>query len=202
MSKPVKSSPIAAFARNNDPLTIALRRKDTLGLDDLVRLNQTRSLISDVSTSDGSASTVVFSSREASSDTKPTSAGTCYPLYDSEGKRKDAAAYSSSLSATHGSGSEAELEIETSQRIDLLGTGSWMSDNSTSKHIFKDSTRSRQHGHKKPGLRNKKPPVVVHQHPLSSTPGRVSESGGTVTPLSCGKGYSDVSIIQILPSND
>jgi hypothetical protein len=160
-NEPAERSTAAAFTRDNDPLTIALRCKGTFDFDDLVHLDQARSLISDTAASTSSASTGVFSSHEASSDTKHTSIGTSYPLYDSEGKRRDTVDYSSSLSATHGSGSEAELEMEASQRIDLIGTGSWMSDNSTSKSISKDSTGREPRDRKRNGSR-KKPSVAFH----------------------------------------
>lgn len=186
-SKAVESSTAPAFVRNDDPLTIALRSEGTLDLDALVRLHQARPPVSDAAASDGSTSTAVFSSLEASSDTKPTSTSTNYPLYDTEGKCKETIEYSSSLSATHGSGSEAELDMKASQRIDLLGTGSWMSDNSTSKHILKDPTRSRPRNHKKSWSRKKKPPVIVHQDPLSSNLEGASRDGVAVTPLGCGK---------------
>jgi hypothetical protein len=154
--EPVGSSIAAAFTRDNDPLTIALRCKGIFDFDDLVLLDQARSIICDTAASTSSAPTGVFSSREASSDTKHTSICTSYPLYDSEGKRRDTVNYSSSLSATHGSGSEAELEMEASQRIDLIGTGSWMSNNSTSKSISKDSTRRRPRDRKRDGSRKKR----------------------------------------------
>jgi hypothetical protein len=156
--EPAEPSIAAAFTRDNDPLTMALRCKGTFDLDDLV---QARSLIGDTAASTSSASTGMFRSREASSGTKHTSIGTSYPLYDPEGKRRDTVNYSSSLSVTHGSGSEAELEMEANQRIDLIGTGSWMSDNSTSKSISKSSTRRRPRGRKGDGSR-KKPSIAFH----------------------------------------
>jgi hypothetical protein len=159
--EPAEPSIAAAFTRDNDILTMALRCKGTFDFDDLVHLDQARSLIGDTAASTSSASTGMPRSREASSDTKHTSIGTSYPLYDPEGKRRDTVNYSSSLSVTYGSGSEAELEMEANQRIDLIGTGSWMSENSTSKSISKSSTRRRPRGRKGDGSR-KKPSIAFH----------------------------------------
>jgi hypothetical protein len=183
MSELADAPSAAAFTRNDDPLTIALRCEGTLDFDDLVRLNQARSLANDMSMSTGSASTAVFSSHEASTATKPTSAGTSYPVYDPKGKSKATAIYPSSLSATHGSGSESDLERESSQKIDLLGTGSWMSDNLASRQVLKDDTKARPRTYRRSVFRHKKPTIVVHQD--IADPG-TANNGATAGPLSSG----------------
>lgn len=103
--------------RDDDPTTLRLREDPLIELDDIVsNLHQYRH----TSTSAASSSVPtdsVFSSRKESLGTKPTSAGTSYPLH----KGKAVATYSSSLSATHGSDSEHERAREDP----FAGMGDW-----------------------------------------------------------------------------
>ena len=154
------SGPSVAFiiTRNGDPLTLALRNGEEVDDDELVQLNQAST---PMSSSIGSSPTADFSSREPSIVTKPTSYGTNYPAHDYNGGDKTDVAYPSSLSATHGSGSEAEVEHEDARGHSLLGAGAWTSSHQAKSSCLRGDRRARL----STKLRSrKKYPVVLHQH--------------------------------------
>ncbi|KAF1957028.1 hypothetical protein CC80DRAFT_53555 [Byssothecium circinans] len=153
-SKHAESS-TAVFTRNDDPMTVTLRSEGTVDLDDIVRLNRNASPSHDTPTSLGTLTTTLFSSHKESRGTKPTSAGTSYPI---GGKGKAVATYASSLSATHGSGSEVEAEKDHA----FVGIGDWTAGASSDavcpplKGVARTRKRPRHIKHKKP--------VVIIQH--------------------------------------
>lgn len=153
-------APSVAFiiARNGDPLSLALRSGEELDHDSLLLLNEASS---STSTSEESSPTTVFSSREPTIVTKPTSHGTSYPVPDYNGGGKKNVAYPSSLSATHGSGSEAEIDHDDAHDAYLLGTGAWTSSRQTIPPCLRGDRRIRLS--KVLPSRTKKPTVVLHQ---------------------------------------
>lgn len=142
--------------RNDDALTIALRSDQPLSLEELVHLNRSASRAGDTASSLGSRTTSVFSSRKESSITKPTSAGTSYVIDD-----KVIATYASSVSATHGSASEAETDHDTA----LFGIGDQFGFESTPLSGLgkRSQTKNSKTKCKKPVL------VIHHEHPLQSS---------------------------------
>lgn len=145
------------FSRNDDPFTVALRSQTEypLSLNDLVDLNRAVPSSHDVPSTVGTLTTTVPSSQKESSVTKPTSAGTSYIVdgYTDKGKGKTLKTYASSLSATHGSGSEAEAEQDNV----LFGVGDQF-ESSTLRGAAR--ARKRVQGHKI--SRPKKVPLVIH----------------------------------------
>ena len=113
-----------------------------------------------MSTSVGSSPTAVFSSREPSIVTKPTSYGTNYLAHDYNGEDKIDMTYPSSLSATHGSESEAEFEHDDASGDSLLGTGAWTSSHLAKSPCLRGDRRVRL-STRLPG--RKKHQVVLHQ---------------------------------------
>lgn len=159
MSDHAESS-AAAISRNDDLITIALRSEDSFELDDIVRLARAVPPLRDVPSSLGTLTTTAISTFRESSGTKPTSTATSYPI---EGKGKGVLTYESSLSATHGSASEAEAEKEQ----DFVGIGDWTGD-----VPLKGASRARKRGNR-PNRRSKqKKPVVIIQHegPSNASP--------------------------------
>ncbi|KAF2193737.1 hypothetical protein K469DRAFT_241794 [Zopfia rhizophila CBS 207.26] len=141
-------------ARDEDPFTLALRGSDHIGIDELISLNRNNSLT--VACSSAAPTTSFFSSHKGSSVTKPTSAGTSYPI-EGKGKDKAVATYASSLSATHGSGSDTELEAIRDNA--LFGVGDWIGDGARTPRMPKGSTRTI----KRPRRPKAKKPVVIQQ---------------------------------------
>lgn len=158
MSDHAESSSLAMFPRNADPMSVALRTDGSLNLDDLVHLNQTAPPCQPGPSTIGTRTTTVFTSREQSSGTKPTSAGTGYPINGGNGKGKAIAEYASSLSATHGSGSEAEAEQENN----LAGVGSWTGDGPIGTTPLKGAARARKRQRMNRRPKHKKPVVIIH----------------------------------------
>ncbi|KAF2793280.1 hypothetical protein K505DRAFT_244767 [Melanomma pulvis-pyrius CBS 109.77] len=154
------------FARNDDALTLRLRSEGPVGIDELINLHRATSPSPVVASSSGTRTTVVFSSREASTATKPTSAGTSYPVENYTGKGKAIATYASSLSATQGSASEAEAEIEATRDNSLFGLGDWTADGPVTAAPLKGFARAgkRQRTNRRP--KPKKPEVVIHGGPV------------------------------------
>lgn len=157
-----EAAPSVAFiiARNGDPLTLALRNGEYLSNDHLLRLTQASS---SASTSVRSSPTTVFSSREPSIVTKPTSYGTSYPAHNHNGKEKVDTTYAESLSATHGSDSESEVEHDDARRQVLLGAGAWSSGPQVHGHCLRRSENAKVRLSKALPHRLKKPLVVLHQ---------------------------------------
>ncbi|KAK7179766.1 hypothetical protein DPSP01_003241 [Paraphaeosphaeria sporulosa] len=145
------------FSRNDDPWTLALRSETEhpLSLDELVDLNRTEPPSHDFPSTVGTLTTTVLSSQKESSITKPTSAGTSYIVdgYTGKGKGKIVKTYASSLSATHGSGSEAEAEQDNV----LIGVGDQF-ESSTLKGAARARKRQQAHRISRP----KKVPLVIH----------------------------------------
>lgn len=139
------------LSRNEDPLTVALRSETghPLSLDDLVHLNRADPPSHDFPSTVGTRTATVLSSQNKSSITKPTSAGTSYVVDGYTGKVKT---YASSLSAAHGSGSEAEAE----QDIALFGVGDQF-ENSTLRGVPRARRRPRENKMWRP---KKMPPVI------------------------------------------
>ena len=159
MSDHAESS-AAAISRNDDLITIALRSEDSIDLDDIVRLARAVSPLHDVPSSLGTLTTTAISTFKESNGTKPTSTATSYPV---EGKGKAVATYESSLSATHGSASEAEAEKEQ----DFVGIGGWTGD-----APLKGTSRARKRRQQTNRRSKQKKPVVIIQHndPSSTSP--------------------------------
>ncbi|ORY14649.1 hypothetical protein BCR34DRAFT_585622 [Clohesyomyces aquaticus] len=148
--------------RDLDPITLRLRQEGDMDIDGLVDLRRVTSPSTAASTS------ATPSTRGASSfheQSKPTSAGTSYPSWGYNGKGKEALKeYSSSASATHGSGSDSERE--RTQHDELFALGSQFHDET--RRTLRGPARSvrlppapRQHRSKKPAVN----PVVLHQEP-------------------------------------
>lgn len=157
-----KSTPSVAFilGRNGDPLTLALRSSEELDHDDLSQLHGASF---SASTSLGSSTTAVFSSREPSIVTKPTSYGTDYPAHHYNTKGKAQVEYASFLSVTHGSDSETEAEHDDAQRTALFGAGAWSSGQDSQNRCVRRAENSRIRLSKELPKRCKKIPVVIHQ---------------------------------------
>jgi hypothetical protein len=144
-------------------MTLRLRSDGPVGIDELINLNQATSTSPVVASSSGTTTVTDFSSRKESITTKPTSAGTSYPVKGYTGKGKATATYASSLSATHGSASEAEAEVDAARDNALVGVGDWMAESSTAAAPLKGSSRPRKRQHAKSQPKHKKPPVVIFQ---------------------------------------
>ncbi|KAF2449624.1 hypothetical protein P171DRAFT_196736 [Karstenula rhodostoma CBS 690.94] len=144
------------LSRNDDPLTVALRGEigHPISLDELVDLNRAGPP-HDFPSTMGTHTTTVLSSQKESSVTKPTSAGTSYIVdgYTGKGKGKIVKTYASSLSATHGSGSEAEAEQDNV----LFGVGDQF-ESST----LRGAARARKRPRANRVSRPKKVPLVIH----------------------------------------
>lgn len=165
MSEEAAPSVSFIISRNADPFTLALRNGDDLDNDELSQLNQASS---SASSSVGSSSTAVFSSREPSIVTKRTSYGTGYPVHDYKGEGKAYATYAASLSATHGSDSEAEVEHDEECPIDLRYAGAWSFGPQAHDQCLRKSEHARIRASKitlSTALphRLKKPPIVLLQ---------------------------------------
>ncbi|KAF2689837.1 hypothetical protein K458DRAFT_382964 [Lentithecium fluviatile CBS 122367] len=160
MSDCAESSTAAMLLRCDDRMTIELRSDRALELEDIIRLQRAASPIHDVSSTIGTPTTAgLRSSRKESSDTKPTSGGTGYPVHDYKGKGKAVAMYESSLSATHGSGSDAEAEQENA----LVGIGDWTADGPITGRPLKGAARARRRPRANRRPKSKKP-VIIIQH--------------------------------------
>jgi hypothetical protein len=146
-----ESSTAALVSRDDDPMTVALRTKDShIDLDEIVRLNRAASSSHHTDSTVGTLTTSVFSSHKGSSGTKQTSAGTSYPIF---GQGNVVATYSSSLSASHGSVSDTEEKNQA-----FIGIGEW-----TGMNPIKGAVRSRKR-QQADRLPKYKKPVVIIQH--------------------------------------
>ncbi|KAF3050334.1 hypothetical protein E8E11_005424 [Didymella keratinophila] len=181
-------TPSVAFilGRNGDPLTLALRSGGELDHDDLLQLHEASS---STSTSLGSSPTTVFSSREPSIVTKPTSYGTDYPTHNYNGKGKAQVEYASSLSATYGSDSETEAEHDNTQRTALFGAGAWSSGQDSQDRCLRRAENSKIRLSKELPKRRKKIPVVIHQAAVCEAPRRLDsevQTGPAIEPTKAG----------------
>ncbi|OAL06337.1 hypothetical protein IQ06DRAFT_78024 [Phaeosphaeriaceae sp. SRC1lsM3a] len=163
MSEHAESSTAAAILRNDDALSQALRRGTALDFDDIVRLGRTTMLAHDTMSSTGSSSTMVLSSHKKSITTKPTSTGTAQATYIGKGKSKLKTESSSSLSGTHGSASEAELDERLLRKGNLLAMGDWANTQQDSTRPLKGDARAKERQQHSRKNKNKKPIVVIEQ---------------------------------------
>jgi hypothetical protein len=125
----------------------------------------------------------VFSSPNESTVTKPTSMGTNL----NKGKGKLRTGYSSSLSGTHGSASEAEVECTTLQRDDLLAIGGWADSELEASRPLKGTVRAKERQQPRRKHKCKKPIVVIEQDDRAG--GHVDRCNGhTLTNFSSYKG--------------
>ncbi|KAF2655186.1 hypothetical protein K491DRAFT_434064 [Lophiostoma macrostomum CBS 122681] len=154
MTEYAESSTAAMYSRNEDAMSRALRSEGMLGMEELIDLHRHTSTSPIDASSAGTLTSTVFSSHKPSTITKPTSAGRSYA-----GKDKAIATYESSLSATHGSGSDSELE--TVQDNALTGVGDWAVDAGT--RTLKGSARARRRPRPTRRPKHKKPVVVIQQ---------------------------------------
>jgi hypothetical protein len=152
------------LSRRDDHMSIALRSGGALELEDLVQLQRITSPNTETSSS-VCTPTSVFTSRDESSGTKPTSSGTSYPLESYRGKGKAVATYASSLSATHGSGSEAEAEQDHA----LVGIGQWADEGPATTRPPKERSKARHRPRANRSTKQKKPVIIVQHDPPSQT---------------------------------
>ncbi|KAF2493379.1 hypothetical protein BU16DRAFT_541076 [Lophium mytilinum] len=146
---------IPGLHRDNDPVTLSIRHGDAIELKDITTNVNThlRAAEPSATTSTAPPTESAWGSRKASSMTKPTSHGTDHSAGGYNGKRNGMITYAaSSLSATHGSGSDTDREAQRDQ--DTLGMGSWAG---------LPPSLPVQAANKRP-KRSKKPPVVLIQH--------------------------------------
>jgi hypothetical protein len=162
LSDIAESSTAVMFSRNDDPMTRVLRSNAELAMDDLINLNRQLSPSPVDVCSSGTLTTAVFSSHEPSTVTKPTSAGTSYPLDDYKGKGKAVATYASSLSADHGSGSDNELDCLQDNM--LIGVGHWVPEGPVASRVLRGYARAGKRPRQGRHSRSKKPVVVIQQH--------------------------------------
>lgn len=143
---------IPGLHREYDPTTLSLRHDAAIELDRITsNINSHIHASTSIAASSSAAPTgSIWSSRKASSVTKPTSNGTSYPVVGSNGKGKVAiVSASSSMTATHGSGSDTEREAVRNQ--DFFGVGSWA--RAGTIPIPKSNKRPKK---------SKKPVVIIH----------------------------------------
>lgn len=163
MSDYAESSTAAMYARSEDPMSRILRSDADVDMDKLIILNRQASPSPfDVSTV-GTLTTAVFSTHKPSTVTKPTTDGTSYPLDDYKGKGKAIATYASSVSATHGSGSDNEIELLRDTA--LFGVGDWTEDGPGASRVLKGPARSRKRPRRP---KHKKPVVIIQQERIDS----------------------------------
>jgi hypothetical protein len=181
MSVHAESSSTAAILRNHDVLSQALREGNNLDISDIVRLNQVVSAHHDALSSVGTSSTAVFSSRDESTVTKPTSTGTNH----NKGKGKLNTGYSSSLSGTHGSASEAEVNCTTLRRDKLLAMCDWVDSELDISRPLRGTARAKECQQPHPKLKHKNPIVVIEQDHRAG--GHLDRCSGTafITSPSC-----------------
>ncbi|KAF2110749.1 hypothetical protein BDV96DRAFT_603811 [Lophiotrema nucula] len=154
------SSTSTAVPRNADPLAVALRSGTPLSFDEIVQLHQ-RGPTPVVASSSGTkpTATIFTSPGQESAGTKPTSSGTSYNVEDYFGKGKATATYTSSVSATQGSGSDTEREVI--REANLFEIGGQFDEGHKLRTPPRYRSKRPQFG-KRP-KQAKKPPVVIHQ---------------------------------------
>jgi hypothetical protein len=184
MSDYTNSYTAVMLSRNDDHISIALRSGGAIELEDLVQLQRTTSPNTETSSS-VCTPTSVFTSRNESSGTKPTSGGTSYPLENYHGKGKAVATYASSLSATYGSGSEAEAE----QDYALVGIGQWAGEGPATTRLPKERSKARKRPRENRSMKLKKPVIIVqHEPPSQTSPADDETLAGARVACSTGKG--------------
>lgn len=171
------SSAANLLSRNDDAWVRELRSDAPFDMDVLVGLHRQTSPSHADAISVGTRSTSVWSSHKPSTDTKPTSAGTSYPLLYKQGEGSGVPTYSSSLSATDGSVSDNEPGFRSSA---LDGIGAWVpteNDPSNSPRGGRSHGRGRVRALKP---KWKKPLVVLHQQDLVDSHKRSKDQRGPV----------------------
>ena len=132
-------------------------------MDEIARLDQATLPAQDALSSLESTSTAVFSIKDESTATKPTSTGTPYPNYvyrdKDKGRRKPP--YASSLSVAYGSGSEAELEQHMARRDALLAMGDWATGDLIPNEPLKGAARAKTRNRHKWQPKQKKPVIGI-----------------------------------------
>ena len=118
---------------------------------------------STATTSVGSSPAAVFSSRGPSIATKPTSYGTGYPPSGRHKEYTVDTTYAASLSATHGSGSEAEADHDDALGATLVGAGAWSSSRQAQGQLLRRPEHAKVRLSRSLPHRVKKPVVVLHQ---------------------------------------
>lgn len=130
-----------------------------------MRLNQMAAQSVDVVSSVGTSSTAVFTHREESTVTKPTSTSTYLrpkaPI--AKGKGKLESGYTSSVSGNNGSASEAEVEHGALRRNSLFAIGDWADPQLNSSRPLKGTIRAKERVQTRGTSKRKKPIVVIEQ---------------------------------------
>lgn len=162
MSEHAESSAAATILRTNDPLSQALRHGTALDIDGIARLNRIVSSGPGDLSSVGTSSIGVFSSHEESTITKPTSTGTNLLSYERRDKLKHD--YASSLSGTHGSASEGDVECRALRRNNLIAIGDWADTETEHNRPLRGSARAKERQQVRRKLKYKKPVVVIEQN--------------------------------------
>ncbi|KAF2025768.1 hypothetical protein EK21DRAFT_116474 [Setomelanomma holmii] len=162
MASHAELSTAAMLPRDGDEWSNALRSGQGLGIDDILCLHRTTMPSNDDMSSCDSSSATVFSGSEASTVTKPTSAGTSHPaaFYKTKGKGKQKLHYASSLEGAYGSASEAEAIRKALCRDSVAAASNWADQELQSTRLKGSSKeRIRQNNHY-PG-KHKKHVVVI-----------------------------------------
>ncbi|KAF1937962.1 hypothetical protein EJ02DRAFT_38822 [Clathrospora elynae] len=162
MSGKSQSSTAAAIFRNDDPLTKELRDGAALGFNDISRLNRATSPAYEALSWLGPPSNDVFSAQDDPTITKPTSTGT--PYQNNVYKGKATASHASWLSVAHGSGSEAEAELQAASRDALVAMGDWTAGILVPDETLKGSARAKSLDRRDRKRKFKKPLVKIIQH--------------------------------------
>ncbi|KAF2091398.1 hypothetical protein K490DRAFT_52621 [Saccharata proteae CBS 121410] len=158
----MSASNLFGYSRDSDAATVVLRTAEDFELTDLLSPTNHSTYAESTGSDSSDELSRVFTASDKSS-TKPTSAGTGYLFDRKDGKGKLVVNEGpSSVTATHGSGSDTELE--NSQ--ELYGIGVWTGPSFTTKTLPNIKRVS--------NYKVKKPPVVVHHPARSQPPGRVS----------------------------
>lgn len=118
---------------------------------------------SSATTSVISSRSAEFTSREPSVLTKLTSYGTNHLIYNDQDERKTIAAYTASLSASHGSVSGDELEHDEALHTTLSYMGTWSSGPQAQGQCLRKHDKARTRLSKDLPNRLKKPTVILHQ---------------------------------------
>lgn len=172
MTDQAESSTATMLHRDEDALSQALRMENTLSIDEIAQLHRIQSPVHDIPSLLGSSDTTVFSSREDSTVTKPTTIETRQTTskpFD-KGKGKAVTFYSSSLSGTNGSASEAEFEQRDACRHNLSAMGQWADDGTTITSTLKGGARAKGRKKRLAQEGQKKPEVALTQTWVQDAP--------------------------------
>jgi hypothetical protein len=92
---------------------------------------------------------------------------------EDKGKHKMKSGYTSSLSVTYGSASEAEAERGALRRFSLTDMGHWANTNSEPTRPLKGSARAKEHQQARRMSKHKKPVVIIEQNVCAQQNGRI-----------------------------